>query len=117
MKVAINTVFGGFSLSNKAFEMLLDRKNIEWEKEGDGAFLSAYYKKGHLNDDDFYICKHDYTSARSDKDLIDIIETLGEDSWGDYASLKIVEIPDNVKWEIEEYDGSEWVSEVHRTWR
>jgi hypothetical protein len=28
-----------------------------------------------------------------------------------------VDIPDDVKWEIEEYDGNEWVAEVHRTWR
>jgi len=33
------------------------------------------------------------------------------------SSLKVVKIPNNVKWEIEEYDGSEWVSEKRRTWR
>jgi len=30
--------------------------------------------------------------------------------------LKIVDIPDGVEWEIEEYDGMEWVAEKHRTW-
>ena len=30
--------------------------------------------------------------------------------------LKVVEIPDGVDWEIEEYDGEEWVSEKHRVW-
>ena len=39
-----------------------------------------------------------------------------EASWGSHAQLKIVEIPNNIKWEIAEYDGHEWVSEVHRTW-
>ena len=32
------------------------------------------------------------------------------------SDLKVVEIPDDVEWEIEEYDGNEWVSEVHRCW-
>ena len=34
----------------------------------------------------------------------------------DYAQLKIVEIPDDVKWIVEEYDGIELIAEVHRTW-
>jgi hypothetical protein len=34
----------------------------------------------------------------------------------DSKPLKVVEIPDGVKWQIEEYDGSEWVAEKHRTW-
>ena len=35
---------------------------------------------------------------------------------GKHATLKIVKIPDGVEWEIEEYDGREWISEKHRTW-
>lgn len=30
--------------------------------------------------------------------------------------LILEDIPDDVEWEIEEYDGLEWVSEKHRTW-
>jgi hypothetical protein len=29
----------------------------------------------------------------------------------------VVTIPDDVAWTIEEYDGNEWVAEVHRTWK
>jgi hypothetical protein len=59
----------------------------------------------------------DYKFIRNDPDLIKVVETLGyEDSSVPYCELKIVEIPDDVDWIIEEYDGSEWVSEVHRTW-
>jgi hypothetical protein len=25
-------------------------------------------------------------------------------------------VPDGVEWTVEEYDGREWVAEVHRTW-
>jgi len=31
--------------------------------------------------------------------------------------LAIVEIPDDVEYTIEEYDGNEHVAEAHRTWR
>lgn len=53
---------------------------------------------------------------RNDPRLIQIVEELGEDAAGYGAMLKIVEIPDDVEWEIDEYDGSEWVAEKHRRW-
>lgn len=31
--------------------------------------------------------------------------------------LKVVSIPADVEWQIEEYDGAEWIAEKHRTWR
>ena len=37
------------------------------------------------------------------------------DTYGN-ANLKMVEIPDDVEWEIADYDGKEWVAEKHRTW-
>jgi len=57
-----------------------------------------------------------HTIDRADKDLIKIVEKLGKKANGKYADLKIVEIPDSVEWQIEEYDGVEWVSEKHRIW-
>jgi hypothetical protein len=36
---------------------------------------------------------------------------------GAHANLKIVEVPPDVEWQIEEYDGNEWVAEKHRTWQ
>ncbi len=48
--------------------------------------------------------------------LVQVVEEMGEAADGSCAALKIVEIPDDVAWEIDEYDGSEWVSEKHRRW-
>jgi hypothetical protein len=38
-------------------------------------------------------------------------------SFGSFSELKIVNIPDDVEFQIEEYDGNEWVAEKHRVWR
>jgi hypothetical protein len=48
---------------------------------------------------------------RDDPKLVKMVET-GEFN----EDLKIVEIPDDVDWIIQEYDGFEWVAENHRTW-
>ncbi len=54
---------------------------------------------------------------RTDPKLIKLMETKGSD-WcsGSFAQLKVVEIPDGVKWEIHDYDGMETIEEVHRSW-
>jgi hypothetical protein len=54
--------------------------------------------------------------CRADPLLVQVVEELGEFADGRHAELKIVEIPDDVKWQIDEYDGLEWVAEKHRTW-
>lgn len=54
--------------------------------------------------------------ARNDPKLVECVEKLGEGANGTYAELKVVEIPDDINWEIGEYDGLEWVEEVHRRW-
>ena len=52
----------------------------------------------------------------SDPLVIEAIEICGKFANGRNADLKIVEVPDEVKWTIEEYDGVEWIAEEHRTW-
>lgn len=54
---------------------------------------------------------------RNDPILVQVVEELGNAASGTYADLSIVEIPDDVQWQIEEYDGSEHIAEKHRTWR
>lgn len=53
---------------------------------------------------------------RADPLLVQVVEELGDAADGQCAELAIVEIPDDVSWEIDEYDGMERVDEVHRSW-
>lgn len=48
--------------------------------------------------------------------LIQVVEEMGEKANGGCAALKIVEIPDDVEYVIDEYDGNEHIAEKHRTW-
>jgi hypothetical protein len=117
-KVAINRCFGGFGISDEAFEKLLERKGIAFEKEeSDSSLMGAsYYKEGMCGSDDGYLSSYEFTNDRSDPDLIAVIEEMGQSSWGWAAEIAIVEIPDDVEWHINEYDGLEHVAENHRTW-
>ena len=117
-KVAINRCFGGFGLSDEAFEKLLARKGIAFEKvKGESSFLGdSYYKAGHVGDDDHYLSEYSFCEDRADPDLIAVIEEMGEDVNGFAADIAIVEVPVDAKWHIHEYDGLEHVAEDHRTW-
>jgi hypothetical protein len=54
--------------------------------------------------------------SRHDPMLIQVIEQMGSNANGACSSLKIVNIPDDVEYEISEYDGNEHIAEKHRTW-
>lgn len=134
-KIVINNCYGGFSLSEKGLTRYLELKgknaffykyNFDSRKytkvpRGKDDFFSTCFTKDYGNIvSDLEVNKDDLFSAREinrdDPDLIRVVEELGEEANGHYASLKIIEIPSDVKWIIEEYDGSEWVAEEHRTW-
>lgn len=102
MKVVINDCYGGFGLSKIALESYASRKGIDLGKWND--------RFG------FYEGFSDHDIPRDDKDLVEIVESLGKLADGFCAELKIVEIPEGVNWYIHEYDGMEHVAERHRTW-
>ncbi|MHA1852724.1 MAG: hypothetical protein ACTSUF_04350 [Candidatus Heimdallarchaeaceae archaeon] len=118
-KVVINKCYGGFGLSNEAYEELIkmgipcEKYDVEKDKKGE------YKNKKVILTHDF--SSHEYFDEwtrynREDPLLIAVVEKLGERANGIAAKLEIIEIPADVDYEIEEYDGVEWVSEKHRTW-
>jgi hypothetical protein len=98
--------------------MLLDRKGIAWEKQLCRGHVYNYFEAGHLDEFDHFLSDYNFCNydARTDPDLIAIIEALGERSWGQYAELKIIDVPEDVKWHIVDYDGREHIAEDHDTW-
>jgi hypothetical protein len=120
MKVVINRCFGGFGLSDQAFELFMTKKGIEFDKvPSKHSFRSGesdYYIKGHAGEDEHFLYYFDLCQDRSDPMLVEVVEELGDKANGWAAELFIVEIPDDVKWHIHEYDGIEHVAEDHRTW-
>jgi hypothetical protein len=120
MKVVINRCFGGFGLSDQAFELFMTKKGIEFDKvPSKHSFRSEksdYYIKGHAGEDEHFLYYFDLCQDRSDPMLVEVVEELGDKANGWAAELFIVEIPDDVKWHIHEYDGIEHVAEDHRTW-
>lgn len=135
MKVVINSCHGGFGLSPLAIMEYLKRKEKECHFYNGG--LSKKYKRiENISDIGgllFSVSTKDvgknaawedikphyfsyYGIDRTDKDLISVVEELGEKANGECARLSIVEIPDGIEWEISEYDGIETVEEKHRSW-
>jgi hypothetical protein len=69
-----------------------------------------------MNDNDYYLSEYDFYDNRSEADLIAVVEELGQLANNNYSSLKVIDIPDNIEWQVEEYDGREHIAEKHRTW-
>jgi len=113
-KVVINSCYGGFSISDEGFEYYLKLKGVtEFQKEPlwEGEKGPSSYT--HSNKE---VVQYDRDIERDDFMLVKTVEDLGKKANGEYANLRIVEIPDEVKWEIDEYDGFESVEEQHRRW-
>ena len=101
MKVVINKCYGGFGISAAV------RKELGLPKS---EYCSIY-------NEDLGIKSSNYNAIRSDKRLINAIEKIGiENSHGDHAKLKIVEIPDGIDFYIDDYDGIESIHQTHQSW-
>lgn len=138
MKIAINRCYGGFSLSHKAIEMLMKRKGLgcyrykqtkfsyydgvnEYTRlDGDESASFVHYSTADLGKKIEKIPNENYwyygNLERTDRDLISVIEKLGDEASGEFGSVKVIEIPDGVDWEIDDYDGVESIHEKHSVW-
>lgn len=140
MKLVINREFGGFGLSDKAVEYWARLSGKTLYKHKDGSFYGSIfttipeqdYKEleaivadeaaepktklaAKIMRDSTFFWPRDI--PRDDLKLVEVVEILGSEANGFSASLKVVEIPDDIVWDLMEYDGIEWIAERHRTWR
>jgi hypothetical protein len=117
MQVVINRCYGGFGLSDEAIMRYAELKgiNLVMETEDKTWGGATFYVDG-IKDDEHYFSYYDLSNDRSDPILVQIVQEMGEKVNGFAAELRIVDIPEDVEWIVEEYDGMEWVAEVHRTW-
>lgn len=114
-RIVINRAYGGFSLSRKGILLYLELAGIAYEllPQVDRDTQNRLGDRIVVNGVDF----ESRNIPRDDPALVATVRRLGSDAGGDYATLKIVEVPAGVDWFVDEYDGKEWVAEAHRTWR
>lgn len=138
MKIVINVCHGGFGLSYGAMLRYCELKGLEVWPDDDGRWSDSWtywlvpedQRVG--RDDDFYewpleerqaynrkyreqTIDH-YRIERNDPILVQVVEEMGQEAAGRFAELKVVDVPDDVEWTLEEYDGWESVHEKHRVW-
>lgn len=109
MKIVINNCFGGFSISEECAKLMAEKgcqvakaELEEYKKDG------SWYGYGYVNG----LPGYDRTSNY----LIEAVEELGERANNMCSELKVIEIPDDINYYINDYDGMETVEETHRSW-
>jgi hypothetical protein len=141
-KIVINACFGGFGLSEAGMQHYAKLKGLTLYPERDEKYAAldivTYWlvppEQRHaqpsgeawptLTMDERRAFNKAYDEQvltdrdipRDDPMLVQTVEELGAAASGRHAELKVVEIPDDVSWVIDEYDGSESVEEAHRSW-
>ena len=140
MKVVINRCYGGFGLSHEAVMRYFEIKGITvypeqgkdywkfwtyWtvkpedrveDKEGDAFYAMSMEDRRAYNKLRSEQTVYEREIERHDPALAQAVEELGDKANGAYAELVVIEIPDDIEYIVEEYDGMEHIAEAHRTW-
>lgn len=136
-KVILNKCYGGFGISKEAYQLYAKKKCLElylYKREhvgkevvykkvkDDNSIFTTYLTKDFgdnaiINSEDFskyhlYI-RENY---REDSTLIEVVEELGEKANGRYSELEIVEIPYDLDYVIDDYDGIETLHQKVQEW-
>jgi len=107
------------SLEKRIQDYKEDKKKRKLFKDGfyhDGRLSTGPFIEGLLFKGKYVYCLKWRDEIREDKDLISVVKEMKEKVNGKCAQLEIVEIPNNVEYEISDYDGVESIHEIHRTW-
>ena len=98
-KIVINKCFGGFALSDARMALYATLKGVT----------------AHPDDDDFPI--QQWLIPRNDPDLVSVVQQIPEDEGIVGTDLRVIEIPDDVDWQIDDWDGMEHIVDRKRIWR
>lgn len=109
-KIVINKCYGGFSISLAAAKFMAKRGNKQAKEE-----IKNFKKKGEFFGYG-YSSQYKEKYSRTDPDLILAIETLKGKASGDVSKLTIIKVPNDIEWEISDYDGMERIEEKHKSW-
>ena len=131
MKIILNKCYGGFDVSDKAYELYAEKKGISlycyWDnykngKMQKGSGLVTYYFTKDFGDSvekdkiDWSAYLYLDSEHRDDPILIEVVEELGKKASGSCGNLVVVEIPDGMDYVIDDYDGIETLHENVRVW-
>ena len=137
MKVILNKCFGGFGVSQEAYELYAKKKGIElfaykleivsgkpiYIKTDTGSsiftinFTKDFGDYIELSDDNSEkYCLELRDNHREDPALIEVVEELGKRANSRFSELVVVDIPDGMEYEIDDYDGIETLHQKVRKW-
>ena len=130
MKIILNKCFGGFDVSKEAYMLYAKKKGLElyqyasdfvnfkkciYKKTNDETVFKNYFIKDmgdnvEISNEDYEkYCLYLNDGHREDPILIEVVEELRNKASGRFGALKVVEIPDNSFYKIDEYDGIETI--------
>jgi len=137
-KIVVNSCYGGFGISQAGMLRYAELKGLTLYPEPSGFGTVTYHtvpesqRVQPLSSDQWLAATTEQRMAnndaysrqtlhcsdidRDDPLLVQVVEELGAAAADQFAELRIAEVPDDVKWYIDEYDGQEWVAEEHRRW-
>lgn len=131
MKILLNKCFGGFDLSEEAYRLYAKKKGFKiykYKSDVSGHYPNTKWIYKYADDNSLFvqyftkdfgtnieISNEDYekyslylrNEERLNPILIEVVEELGEKASGRFGKIELFEIPDNVDYQIDEYDGVE----------
>jgi len=121
MKIVLNKCFGGFSISKEAAKFMAARGNKQAAKELEENKNPRKKKNGEPYETYWhgfgYVEGFPDGYDRKDPDLVAAVETLGSKvASGNLAQLEVINIPDDIVYEMQDYDGIETIHEEHDSW-
>lgn len=136
-KVILNKCYGGFDISKEAYMLYAKKKGLTlylyesnyisprkfiYKKTNDETLFIHYFTKDmgdnvEISNEDYEkYCLYLREEHREDPVLIEVVEELGEKANGRFGYLKVVEIPDDLDYVIDEYDGIETLHQKVEEW-